>query len=52
MGRFCGKVLEIVHSWSYDRNTELNPNAKIFHSTPVVALKDWKKAYDFAKVSL
>ena len=51
MGRFFGKIFEIVGSWTFDRTTESNLNGKIFHLTPVVAVNDWKKAHDFAKVN-
>ncbi len=51
LGRFCGKTLEIVHSWSFDRNVEDNDNAKIFHLVPVIELKHWKKAYEYLKVN-
>lgn len=51
LGRFCGKTLEIVHSWSFDRNVEDNVNAKTFHLVPVIELKHWKKAYEYLKVN-
>ena len=50
LGRFTGRILEMVHNWSYERDSETNPNAKIFHTVPVIDLKLWKQAYAFVKV--
>lgn len=49
LGRFCGRILEMVNDWSVERNPE-KVNAKIFHKTPVIQITLWKEAYAWLKV--
>ena len=49
IGRFFGKRIEIVESWSYDRNVEENLRAKLFHTLRVIELKNWRSSYKFVK---
>ena len=51
MGRFMGKALEIVESWSFDRNYDENPNFKVLNLVPVISLKHWKSAYEFVETN-
>ena len=46
-----GKALEIVESWSFDRNYEENPHFKVFNLVLVISLKHWKSAYEFVKTN-
>ena len=50
MNKFCEQILNIVQSWSYDRNCEFNPNATVFQTLPVITLELWKESYAFVKV--
>ena len=46
LGRFLSQTLNIVHTWSDDRNHD----AKSFSFSRTFAIAHWKKAYAFLKV--
>ena len=49
LGRFLSQTLNIVHTWSDDRNPDYIHDTS-FSFSPNFAIAQWKKAYAFLKV--